>query len=534
MLMTTAASAQTYKLVWADEFDNNTLGTNWNIEVTGNPANNELQYYTSRQTGSHPNVEVKDGNLVLTGRRESYGGRSFTSGRVNSAHNVNFTHGMVVARIKLPKTKRGLWPAFWMMGDDISQYGWPYCGEIDILEAGHSQGYGGREETYFSGAIHWGQDWRSHAYYSTSYNAPYSVEDDYHIFTAVWTDELLSCYLDQATKPYFQASIGTGFDAEPYMHKPFHILFNLAIGGDFPGITNPSGITALPNAGDEAQMLVDYVRVYQLENDVVFEENDADKVSVKELTPPEQKQEIAEVGPAPTPRQPAEQVRSLYSNHYASVGKNPFFETWGSPGESVTTVLVAEGDPAQKVERFGWLGFNFNAGYAATDMSGMDYLHIDIFPSKACNIGITPISHGPQEYDEIYYPLMADRWNSIDCRLADYRQGNPSIDYSKAFQVKWFGGDQSTSLYIDNIFFYSGEPTGINIMHNEECIMHNAPSSLISHPSSVYDLQGRKVASLMNSEERTMNNSLFTNHYSSGQRPKPGIYIIGGKKIVIK
>ena len=110
MLLTVGAvHAQDYELVWSDEFDTNTLGTNWNVEVTDAPYNNELEAYTSRPD----NVTIADGNLVLTARRESYGSRSFTSGRVNSLHKVSFTHGKIEARIKLPHLANGLWPAFW-------------------------------------------------------------------------------------------------------------------------------------------------------------------------------------------------------------------------------------------------------------------------------------------------------------------------------------------------------------------------------------------------------------------------------------
>jgi len=262
MLLTVGAvHAQDYELVWSDEFDTNTLGTNWNVEVTDAPYNNELEAYTSRPD----NVTIADGNLVLTARRESYGSRSFTSGRVNSLHKVSFTHGKIEARIKLPHLANGLWPAFWMMGDDFDTVNWPKCGEIDILEMGMKEAIAhGTTATTVAGTIHWGVSIDKHQQFSPGdKTVSQNLTDGYHIFTCEWDDDDLKFYIDNDAKPYFTASIKKGFSRSAYFHKPYFLIFNLAVGGDFTGITNPADITALPQAGSEAQMLVDYVRVYQ-------------------------------------------------------------------------------------------------------------------------------------------------------------------------------------------------------------------------------------------------------------------------------
>ena len=262
MLLTVGAvHAQDYELVWSDEFDTNTLGTNWNVEVTDAPYNNELEAYTS----CPDNVTIADGNLVLTARRESYGSRSFTSGRVNSLHKVSFTHGKIEARIKLPHLANGLWPAFWMMGEDFDTVNWPKCGEIDIMEMGMKNAINtNATDNTVAGTIHWGESIAKHQQY-TSGNKTVSQEltDGYHIFTCEWDDDYLKFYIDNDATPYFTASIKKGFSRSAYFHKPYFLIFNLAVGGDFTGITHPADITALPQAGSEAQMLVDYVRVYQ-------------------------------------------------------------------------------------------------------------------------------------------------------------------------------------------------------------------------------------------------------------------------------
>lgn len=282
-----SATTGSFHLVWSDEFDSNTLGTNWNVEVNGDGGGNwEQQYYTDRPQ----NVNIVDGNLVLTAIREKYGmpddkePHNYTSGRVNSKHNVTFTHGKIEARIKMDKTKQGLWPAFWMMGDDIDQVGWPKCGETDIMEAGHQNGFGGNEETYFSGCIHWGEAWDAHGYWSGDIYNPYSIMDDeYHVYTCIWEDEWLKMYLDDQKEPYYNAAISKTIDpnivSADYLHKPNFIIFNLAVGGQFPGLYDEEDITALPEPGSTASMWVDYVRVYQGETNVQFKENDAAKIT---------------------------------------------------------------------------------------------------------------------------------------------------------------------------------------------------------------------------------------------------------------
>lgn len=279
-----AGSGETgsYRLVWQDLFDAPSLDTlSWNIEVTPRPANQELQYYTDRPC----NVSVGDdgrGNscLILTAIREDYGGRHFTSGRVNTREKVNFKYGKIEASVRMPSTADGLWPAFWMMGDDIASVGWPRCGEIDIFEMGHHEGIStGTQGSYMNGAAHWGYyiD-RQYPTTATFSNAPYSVHDgEYHLFTCIWTPEKVSMYLDldkyPDAKPYYELAIdhnGTPDDrsADLYFRKPFHVLFNLAVGGHFPGITDPEKITALNSGNDNrANYYINYVKVYQRDED---------------------------------------------------------------------------------------------------------------------------------------------------------------------------------------------------------------------------------------------------------------------------
>ncbi len=265
-----------FKLVWQELFDSGSLNPErWEIEVNGNGGgNNELQYYREE------NVSVGDdgrgnGCLIITARRENFNGKNFTSGRVISKNRTMFTHGKVEASIRFPKTANGLWPAFWMMGNDFDEVGWPRCGETDIIEMGHQNGIRNNiQDRYFNGAMHWGQRWDQLASHAPSTANGYSLQDDeFHLLTVIWDTDALAMYLDldkdPGKSPYFYMTIpadepDNAWSPGNYFHKDNFILFNLAIGGNFPGIYNADGITALNDEnGQEAKMYVNYLRIYQ-------------------------------------------------------------------------------------------------------------------------------------------------------------------------------------------------------------------------------------------------------------------------------
>jgi len=266
-------SAQDYKLMWEDNFDNPVLNEtqHWTVEVNGNGGgNNEMQYYRRE------NISIEQHSsgvncLVISAKRESFGGKVCTSGRLVTRGNVSAKYGKIEARIKLPSTANGLWPAFWMMGEDFPTVGWPRCGETDILEMGNVNGISkGTQDRYFNGACHWGENW---TYYAKDNTATYSLQDDFHLFTLIWDENNMKMYVDldkyPGNLPYFEMSIAgerIPGQVSNYFHKPFGILFNLAVGGNFTGITgnaNINKINALPIDGTAAKMYIDYVRIYQ-------------------------------------------------------------------------------------------------------------------------------------------------------------------------------------------------------------------------------------------------------------------------------
>ena len=286
-----------WKTVWFDQFEGNALdASKWNIETSiRNGGNNgELQYYGPE------GISVKDGKLIITASRTARSGCDFTSGRINSKDKVYFTHGKIEARIKLPKTYKGLWPAFWMMGNTNKT--WPRNGEIDIFEMGHADGWktGNNPETYLNGALHWGY-YENGWYPNTAHadNAWESVQDgQFHIFTCEWNEQYIDMSVDgQSYFAYdFSDSDYPGEKASnKYFHKPFYLLFNLAVGGKFPfpgngdyaGADNtPANVTAIP-AGGAVTMEVDWVRVAQPEgNDAyTFMQDYVEPVTPEDNTP---------------------------------------------------------------------------------------------------------------------------------------------------------------------------------------------------------------------------------------------------------
>jgi beta-glucanase (GH16 family) len=242
-----------WNLVWDDEFDQpNGSGvdpTRWKPIVEGNGSgNHELEYYTDRLE----NAYVEDGMLVIVGRRETYTGsdgtRDYTSARLVSEALAQ-RYGRFEARMKLP-AGIGVWAAFWMMGTNIGEVGWPACGEIDVMEGV------GQEPSTVHGSIH-GPGYVGTSGLGSSYSLPLGQRfaDDFHVFAVEWDPASVRFFVDDSLfETRTRADLPPGgiwaFD------HPFYLLVNLAIGGDWPG--PPNGSTEFP-----LRMLVDYVRVYE-------------------------------------------------------------------------------------------------------------------------------------------------------------------------------------------------------------------------------------------------------------------------------
>ena len=244
-----------YRLVWSDEFDGSEVNTaNWTHWITGNPYNNELQYYTARKQNS----TVENGVLHIVAYKESYtgpdGSRDYTSARINTAGKVDFRYGRVDVRAQMP-IGQGIWPAIWMLPTDDAYGGWPHSGEIDIME------YLGHEPALVHGTLHHTRaDSPSHDYAGSSYQLPSGTfADDFHEFSLEWDETEMRWYVDGVQYRVARNWATFGHDFPAPFDQRFHLLLNLAVGGDWPG--SPDHSTVFPQI-----MKVDYVRVFERDN----------------------------------------------------------------------------------------------------------------------------------------------------------------------------------------------------------------------------------------------------------------------------
>ncbi|WP_440057022.1 family 16 glycosylhydrolase (plasmid) [Pseudoalteromonas sp. T1lg65] len=287
-----SAPVSDWQLVWSDEFDGSAIDTSkWQHEVNcAGGGNNEQQCYTD----SSDNAYLNDGILHIVARQAADGAeKPFTSARLNTRYKADFTYGRFEVRAKLP-SGQGAWPAFWMLPTEEVYGGWPKSGEIDILEAVNLQtatAEGGAENRVY-GTLHYGKDWPDNVSSGKAYSLPDGMNpaDDFHTYAIEWQEGEIRWYVDgylyQTQRrssvrynskdeavglshrgwfaEYYNQSSGaltTHWDNAPF-DQDFHLLLNLAVGGDWPENANELGVDA--DAFAQGQHFeIDYVRVYQ-------------------------------------------------------------------------------------------------------------------------------------------------------------------------------------------------------------------------------------------------------------------------------
>ena len=258
-------------LVWSDEFANSGTSNalpdskNWTYD-TGYRCcgNNELETYcaagstTAPCDPANPNAYIDTtGILHVVGRNPS--GTTYTSARLKSQGVFSFMYGRIEARMKLPESQ-GMWPAFWLLGNNITTLSWPACGELDIME--HIDG---SNPPFYVGAQPPGYDWiaasvhggttSAHLDGTQKYNPSGFSAADWHTYGMIWTKGQVQFYVDDPANVYATFTPANFGNPWPFDAGPQFIILNLAIGGDWPG--SPNATTVFP--GD---MQVDYVRIY--------------------------------------------------------------------------------------------------------------------------------------------------------------------------------------------------------------------------------------------------------------------------------
>lgn len=239
--------ARSWEIVWQDEFNGpegqSPDATKWSHDIGTDWGNSQLEYDTERAENSALDGM---GHLSIIARKESYAGSAFTSARLTTEGLFDQQYGRFEASIKMPWGP-GIWPAFWMLGENRLEVGWPQCGEIDIME------YRGNQPQIIHGSLH-GPGYsagnpitKNHALFNDRY------DNDFHLFAVEWGEDYIDYFVDDYLYQRINPEDANG---EWVFDQPFYILLNLAIGGNFVGF--PTDQTIFPQT-----MLVDYVRVYK-------------------------------------------------------------------------------------------------------------------------------------------------------------------------------------------------------------------------------------------------------------------------------
>jgi beta-glucanase (GH16 family) len=240
------------RLFWNEEFLGSQIDTDlWSYDLgTGSNGwgNNEFQYY------QRENASLIDGKLVIEAKRESFGGRDYTSSRLKTQGSFDFRYGRLDVRAKLPEGQ-GIWPAIWMLGSSFTQIGWPFSGEIDVMEM---IGGSDREDTVY-GTAHWNQGGVERPYQPVMFGGSYSLNngetfsDDFHTFSVQWDADEIAWLVDDVR--FHVMSLDDSDNLAAFQEK-FFIILNVAVGGNWPGA--PDDSTQFPQ-----RMEIDFLRLYQ-------------------------------------------------------------------------------------------------------------------------------------------------------------------------------------------------------------------------------------------------------------------------------
>jgi len=237
--------SQNRNLVWAEEFNGKKIDTDfWNFEK-GLGHNNEEQYYTSRAK----NIRIEKGLLVIEARKEKNKRSKYTSARINTFENQYFKYGRIEIRAKLPQGK-GVWPAIWMLGENRKRDGYPASGEIDIME------FVGKDPTHIHGAAHYPEIDNKKMNSVAEKILLRDSEDDFHTYSIEWNEQSITYFVDGVSYHSFNIEDAEREGRDNIFKKPFYLIINLALGGNWAGEIDDSIFPA--------RFYIDYIRYYNL------------------------------------------------------------------------------------------------------------------------------------------------------------------------------------------------------------------------------------------------------------------------------
>jgi beta-glucanase (GH16 family) len=446
LLILSALSARS-EVVWSDEFNGPDIDTGtwiWDVASHGF-GNGQFEYNTARAKNSY----IEDGSLVIEAFREDYFGAEFTSARLNTQGRFAFRYGTLEARIKMPDTENGLWPAFWLLGNNFPGINWPGCGEVDIVEMGSAGGIAdSKQQERLNSAIHYSNGADEYEYAAEWIDAPVDLSQDYHLYRVEWTPEFLTFYLDGVQFAVWD--ITPAYLTE--FHQPHFPILNLAIGGwdpSYTGVYSPAGVTALPTAGSSAKMYVDWIRLEENTFTEVYLGEDTQETGgfgvFTETTPVFN---AIVYGDDTAPGWPYSDEAALY--------------TWNNMTEAAVPAAPSEGIEVWSFDIAGgeWFGMGvFLPNFRNMKNYSDGFLHFDIQTTlpDTIRIGIKS-SRGGESWQSVGDETAGlgfardGLWHTVSIPLNGYA----NIDFSTIHQIFMIAGDPataSTTLSIDNVWW---------------------------------------------------------------------------------
>jgi beta-glucanase (GH16 family) len=438
-------SSNTSGVVWSDEFNEGVIDPGmWTYDVGGGGwGNGQFEY----DTAQHWNSYVTNGSLVIEADVTNYMGNSFTSARMLTQGRFAFKYGSLEARIKMPNTGNGLWPAFWMMGNNAGAIVWPQCGEIDIGEMGAAAGISqGIQQELIDCALHYSDVDTNAVNVASWLTAPENLSLDYHLYQMSWTPTTITFSLDNV--PYGSWNISN----VPMFQQPMFLILNLAIGGynpSYTGVYSPGAVTApFP-----ARMYVDYIRITDNGyTQLYFGDNNAESGNFG-------------VFAGNTPVNDSLAYTTGTEPNFA-YGTNAALYIWNDMTPSANPPAPSEGSTCWSFDITGGTWFGMGA-FVPNFRNMMNYsdgnLHFDIRATagdttpmqigvESCRAGQFLLPLGSDNTSEFWFPHDG-QWHSVTMPLNRFA----NVDFrtvNQFFQITSVGNvSSSLNLSIDNVWW---------------------------------------------------------------------------------